>query len=75
MRAYDVTARLRMMADTGADAPSTARVIGGLRDHPPYYVERLVDCSLEERPRVIEEIRREAGDIGSLVVISEQPKV
>jgi hypothetical protein len=75
VRAYDVTARLRMMADMDVDAPSKGEEIGALRGSPPSYVERLLDCPPEQRPRVIEEIRHEAGEIGSLIVIREQPSV
>lgn len=72
VRARDVTARLRMMADMDAGAPSKGAETGALRDRPPSYVERLLDCLPEDRQRVIEEIRHEAGDIGSLIVIHEQ---
>jgi hypothetical protein len=42
-----------------------------LRDEPPTYVRRLLDRPLDERGSVIEELSREVGEIGSLIVIRE----
>jgi hypothetical protein len=65
IRAHDVIQRLRTMTD----APEARH--SGLRDEPPTYVRRLLDRPLDERGPVIEELRREAGEIGSLIVIRE----
>jgi hypothetical protein len=65
VRALDVIQKLRTMTDTPAARHA------GLRDEPPTYVRRLLDRPLDERGSVIEDLRREVGEIGSLVVVRE----
>jgi hypothetical protein len=45
-----------------------------LRGTPPSYVQRLIETPVEERGRIIEEIRREIGPAGALVVLREKPE-
>jgi hypothetical protein len=52
------------MTPVAADRP-------GLRREPPSYVRRLLDTPLDGRGRIIEELRREAGTIGTLVIMRE----
>jgi hypothetical protein len=66
-RTLNVIRRLRRMAD----APEAG--VHGLRSEPPNYVRRLLDRPLEDRGRIIEELRREVGEIGSLIVVRETP--
>jgi hypothetical protein len=47
--------------------------VTGPREYPPSYVKRLLDASPDQRGRVIEELRKEVGSIGSLTVIKEPP--
>jgi hypothetical protein len=71
-RAYGVTKRLRPLPDADDDRhalPGPERF--GPRDEPPEYVRRLLESPLEERGRVIEELRPLVGAIGTLVVIRE----
>lgn len=42
-----------------------------LRDEPPNYVRRLLSATLEDRSRIIDELRGEIGPIGSLIVMKE----
>src|SRR5262249_10088856 len=42
------------------------------RQHPPPYVQRLLDARPDERRAVIAQLRKEVGPVGSLVVISEK---
>ncbi len=58
---------LRNDAATDVLASGTLR----LRDHPPWYVERLLAASLDDRGEVFDGIRREIGDVRSLLVTIE----
>ena len=69
-RVHSVAQRLRALALDGSpderlvDRPAPRRV-------PPSYVQRLVETPLEDRGRIIEELRQAAGRIGALVVFKE----
>lgn len=65
IRTLDVIQRLREMADASEVG------VSGLHEEPPTYVRRLLDRPLEDRGRVIEELRKEVGKIGSLIVMRE----
>lgn len=71
-RAYGVITQLRAMAAIDDDR-RRAETAGrrGPRDEAPGYVRRLLETSLDERGRLIEELRGQVGPIGSLIVIRE----
>ncbi len=66
-RAHGVTRRLRALTfdeladESVGDGPTPRRA-------PPSYVRRLIATPVEERGRIIEELRREIGEVGALVV-------
>ncbi len=70
-RSHGMTQRLRTLALDGSpdeslvDRPAPRRV-------PPSYVQKLIETPLEERGRIIEELRQAVGQIGALVVFKEK---
>ena len=70
-RTHGVTRRLRALAlddppdESNIDWPAPRRA-------PPSYVQRLIETPGEERGRIIEELRREIGQVGALVVFKEK---
>jgi hypothetical protein len=63
-RTHGVTRRLRALAladESVVDGPTPRRA-------PPSYVQRLIETPVEERGRIIEELRGEVGPVGALVV-------
>jgi Family of unknown function (DUF6615) len=70
-RAHGVTRRLRTLALDGSPDESVVDEPAPRRD-PPSYVRRLMETPVEERGRIIEELRREIGQVGALVVLREK---
>jgi hypothetical protein len=71
-RIHGVTRRLRALGvpdeagdKRAVDWPTPRRV-------PPSYVQRLIETPVEQRGGIIEELRREVGHVGRLVVIMEK---
>jgi hypothetical protein len=71
IRVHDVVQRLRATPAAHLDFAPRGPEALGLRDHPPPYVRRLLEAALDDRGRVIDELRQEVGEIGSLIVIRE----
>lgn len=70
-RAHGVTRRLRSLALEGSPDESVDDEPAPRRS-PPSYVRRLIETPVEERGRIIEELRREIGQVGALVVFKEK---
>ena len=70
-RAEGVIQGLRALSDAASEMTPVAADRPGLRREPPSYVRRLLDAPLDGRGPIIEELRREAGSIGTLVIIRE----